>query len=1733
MSVAVHPVTEQRLSQFQRRRLWLLAIRVIAVALSAWIIGLFLVIAADSLWLLSDAVRWTISLTAHCTGAAIAAWGLRRSERKPDTAALARGMEELAPPLRQNLLAALELSQASSQPNSGSPRFLALLQEHVAAKIADVNVRQLLPARLVRRWLLVALALVSLCVALLAWPNSQWPQRFARAIYPGANIARISRVRVEILRPTPPSQTVPQHEAVALEVRVTPDTDGDVWVETTSPSSGTTRQPLRPNSEQRYFINLMVENEVVEYRVLAGDAITERHYLEPVARPTAKSFQKTYQPPRYTKLDRQQVTEDHGHLASLAGSTADVVIEVDQQLEVATLEIFETLTGQTRSQPLERVDDLHWQATLPMDQPGQYRVHLVSAKSGFDNPLSPKYEIKPLPDHPPRVQLADLGTTYWLVPADEVIDLKAMVEDELPLAELEQWISVNGATWQMIDRPLRPESKFIDEWKWDLLPLSASVGDQVRTKLVAVDRKGQRSESQTLELLITSSAFDPQRHAMVDLRASLMPAIREYAQSMEKTREASRSWIEAFQQELSKPKQASAEQSKDQEKGDAKKLTVRQDAARALEKHRVETVALREKVIGVYRQLTDVEDAEELEMILRVLARVEHQWITNAQSWLDEEWPTIDDQQRRVDFDQLRHSMQEAIETGRQLEQRYQASLSHDIAVAVALDASAITKHQLQANAPEIYNDWTRLSRHQRVTQRQLEAVDRFLTTHQAYFDQQYWLQWLRDKNSRLETALDSNEDLKFLQQMHGQIERELTSIMGQHHGNVRWQVFDSRKEYERRGGFLMNDLQQLAQAARQYGENQRKGTSQKGAGDSQQVLTQSQRLWQELVKIHQPRIAQIVARRAVQQQNKTTEPVYVSDLGLVDRAARVVLGKLQTPGSASVELERDLQTVAEAFAVLESGGIFVDAQRKLTSLLNDERWKSQQPIAKMEHAKRWQFAQIQLENAANLMRQAKIQNEIVGKVDEMRWKDPVQQINKKFEERFGQNTSWAATDDEIAQVVALGKDVATQLQPIMEAARQKLRDLAPTLSDLAKQAAEEVRKLEEETQKLANETKNAEQKADTEKELAEPKQAAEERVDKLVNALMDLADAQQVTTPEGRRAAQQADQHLQTLREATEPVREAMRDAAQAFDSQQQADQLETAAEKQANLAETLDKLAEKLGENASQDSEQNANSSESSPSQPQAMQENYSEAERLQRLAQADPQEIMRQLEKELPKNPAMQQELSEISKAAANEALATLQHAERREQEFQQKIEQADREFSQQKQQLAERLQEISSRTQNMSNTMLGRTADIAAQANQPAVSNQVRQTQQQTAKEAQEASSVNAQQTAEKMHEAAKELANQLREAANQAEQAKNELQKAQDQPISDKEQERLRQKEVAERRQRELREERARTADSMVRDAENRKRTAENQVRESQNQQRQAEQRLKQAEQQLEKAKDNEGLKQNVANHQQQLQAVQKERERREALLQAAEQKVQQRREQVEAIRKEDLPEIQAKNPAAELARRLAERSAEEAKKLAEEAEKLAQAQEWESQLRPNANELANAATQQQQVQRDVQQAAADVSRTSRHEQRLGNEQAASQLSERAEGIDKTEKQEVAQATERLRKAGEPPAGQGQPSQNNQPASSEIASPLAKRRKRPSKHWDAKPMHCKKCSHKHKLRPMPLKIHKAAGPANKRQPITKSSQVKALPVVMRRPQPVRHHRPTPAPRCLLINRLVAR
>ncbi|KAA1257643.1 hypothetical protein LF1_01310 [Rubripirellula obstinata] len=529
------PATASVLRRFAARRTRLIWVRALAVGLLALALTMAVVMLVDYRWVLPTGTRLLISLIGYLVTVAAMWWTSLRFLKLNDQYELARQLESVDPRLREDLLSAVELSGGDGA--NGSFEFRERLQRVVALRAAGMDVAKLLPMDLLKSWLTAAAIVGGLTAVLLLIPPLQIGRRIARAMLPGLAIERASFTEVKIIEPDPASGFVAHGDAVGIIAEVSNLTrlgwgqwisEDGVWLQYQSGDAKSSKIEMTPRAVDasvdqaigdgnEFAANLMMGQSPVRYRIIAGDAVTLWNTLTPQSRPRVAAFSVEYDYPVYSKLPVETVLQDHGDLRAVVGTRATVTVEFDEPVSDALFR----MGNRRREINLTSIDGstTRYKALLPIESPGEYQVDAVSRRSGLSNPFGRRYSIVPLVDSPPIVRWDESMPASRVVSPIEVVSLAAEVVDDIPIERVLQKTIVNGEALDAVPVDLGQASrKHAMSWQWDLFALgrTLSVGDIVQTRLVAIDRRGQMSDSEMIEFLVAEKGFDSQRHDSLD-----------------------------------------------------------------------------------------------------------------------------------------------------------------------------------------------------------------------------------------------------------------------------------------------------------------------------------------------------------------------------------------------------------------------------------------------------------------------------------------------------------------------------------------------------------------------------------------------------------------------------------------------------------------------------------------------------------------------------------------------------------------------------------------------------------------------------------------------------------------------------------------------------------------------------------------------------------------------------------------------------------------------------------------------------------------------------------------------------------------------------------------------------------------------------------------------------------------------------------------------------------------
>lgn len=1651
MSIALDPIVANKLNHFARRRRWLIITRGLCAGIVTFLACVAVVAAVDWYWLLSDQVRWGLSVAVYLP-VIVVVWMtcLRKMIHAPAREEIASQVEQSQPELRENLLSAVELATNDPESLHDSPVFRSLLQGKVALQMGRIRVPNLLPLKLIAKWALAAVVVLTIAALLMMSGDGRFRQLAARALLPGANIARVSRVHVEILQPTPHSLMLAEDETIVIVAEVSGGRFDEVTLETSTEKNGSVTQPMRGRSEAEFAANIHVKSESVEYRILAGDAITQRFRIEARPRPRVIAFQKTFEYPEYALLPTETVTEPHGDLLVLEGTKTELLLNLDQQVSAAELRIDPTGSEDIRIIALTPyVGDssgLRWKAVVPVDQAGIYKVHLVSKETGFENIFSPKYEIRPQPDLIPRAGFVDQQESTLLLPPNDILALKAMAEDDLPLVSLAQHVSVNGLDWIALPLETKPTDEsggrhITAEWKWDLLNHKLKTGDQVVTKLVATDRKGNIGESIPLRIIVAATDFDPERHKLMQRKLSLYDELAKFSASLQEHKVSALEVIERLRQTDQSTEQATLD---------------RATLADLAGKQREQAEQLLAEIIKIEQDMPPGADSYDLDLTGRVISRLQREHANVPVFVLKAMQHASDENQRLGYLDEIKRTFERTADDAKIVSEHYQHLTAHNFVSSVATDLDAMLRQQkLVVNSPT--QSWERLVRQETVSVNQIKVLERLLRDERKRLPNHFeghitnLLRWAQSQRERLEDSMESEEKLAQLQNVAKDFFNQLQNQQrfDAIDGGLPGRILNAWRDLDNRAGSLFAPIEQVARAAQQENQLMAQAANSSDSVEGKKLLDQAERFIAEVDLKHRRSLDQLRNRRELTQARKDADAQYASDAGLTHRATTSLLNQHRELPPQDSPIPANLLEIAPAYRILEAGHDLTIARDTLNLLVNMERWDLQSLQSRIDHPRQWDLVQRGFELASQRLREAGVKNELVGPLDQIRWSTPVRDAGRKIGERRWKRDAMIGAGHQLVEIRDELAIVIESLQPVMAEARAVIAKFSPTIPQMAQQTAEQLRKMEDATTAAAD-TVEKEQESNTQKsqeatqqltELDQQQESINQQIADLMEALVEDANAQNVLEESQRERARDADDSIAMIQEPATQMNRAMEKALERLSSEQQAKDLAQAAEQQEKTAKALELVAEhfdKLNEGLDvAETRAELRQAERELGIARQLDQQYEQSQQLAQMANQDAQQLKSELEAELKQNPAMQQALSEISQNTLKEATNALQDAAQNEQIIQQANERSDEEFQTKKRDIAENLRQMGAEAAQLSGALVAQANQSAAQGKTAEAQQKFAETQQKLNEAAAKANSAREEQLLEDLAQTAQETQAALASATDLLKQAEQKTEAGKNEQIHADDKAREAQQKDSENRRNQFHEQQKRMARDQAKRAEDIRRRNQQQAQNAEKEVNNATNRVKQAETQLNKKPDDRGLKQNLAQQQNRLAADQRKLAAAKENLQKAEANVQQENKRVEEINNMPKPALDAPNPATQLADQYAEQAIRTAEELNKRAEQLAASTDFGNELNPQRNQLAAAEQQQHEVTQDVANAAEDVARAARHERRLENMNAAEPLQNAANAIQQVARNEATSAENQL-KAATAEAEQGEAKANENP-----------------------------------------------------------------------------------------------
>ncbi|MEM1067911.1 MAG: hypothetical protein AAGI63_03370 [Planctomycetota bacterium] len=1604
------PKTAVLLTRFSRRRRRLIQIRAIAAGLLFLAASMIVVAMCDYQWVLSEPLRWMLSIFAYGTTVAAMWWfGFRHLDRG-DPRQIARQLESVDENMREDLLSAVELADPAEA--NGSPGFRHRLQRSVARRAIGTEIGRLLPVDLIIRWLISGLVMLMVCSALMFVPKMQFGRRIARALLPGIAIERASLTSIEIVKPSPPSGYVAEGDAVGVTVKVDGSDPDDVWLQwKTEEAEG--ESLMTPRIEQAsatsdgtlrdegvFAANVSVGSIPLQYRVMAGDAITLWHDLTPLPRPRVASFSKRYVFPEYAALPDRVEESEHGDVKALVGTMAEMTIRFDQPVNNAKLK-YGNQGATVDLDPIEGTDR-EFRASIPIRTPATYQVDATSAESGLNNPFSPQYTVTPIVDTPPTAQWADEPQESMIVSPLQVVSLGAIAIDDLPMERLIHEYQVNDGEVQRqpisIDQPQR---ELLQRWDWDLLQRGPAdkpskrlrSGDIVRMRMVAIDRKGQRGESTFIELLVAEEGFDSDRHFRLQ-------QVRRWAESVT-------DWLDRSRQLMTLMKTSG-------EKADW--LTIENSGDTAIN--------LIEDFEQIYLTTIDTlggapfePEAAMLELIGRSL--LDHR--LKLLTWFDEAELEKNTEQPEALIQMARQLSNESS----RIEQLTRASVAEYLTASVVMDARALDRSLDPLLDKEDPLPVERFPRYLAVTTGRMQEIDELISQFERVLPDstirhlEVWERMSRQWQLRFDQSIERNPSST--PQVVSDFRNQLRSIADRSmvDGRLSPTVVNLTRDLRFQIGGTGDQIFSLDRAGREV-KKLRKAIEE--SNDSAEVAALNRRLQKELGRFARGR-EQLLMRLEDEEQLHRRRPKvdlqYAADLDLIRRAIEnVTENGYEAYREESPELIH--QKLARAFQVIEAEHEANGWLNEIRALLLSERQLEDNATTKILHATWIERVSGGLDWPARTIHNFG-DSEVAQQIDRARYGDAFNESRSRITQRRWSGDPMLSVEGFLDE---LQKQLAEAIQPLdipVLDARETIRQYVLDLAEQAREAAAEARESES-----ANRSRE-DSKEETLTELQEEHQEAVAAAEETVEALIDYANTIDVTDAEQRELARDADAAAAKIQSNLQQADRAMKDAEEANSESAREEALDQAAAATQELAEALDQTAAHFEKATAREdlseSRQALRDAEEALQMQQQMQDPYERTADLAEDSQSTPQELLERLEQELQTNQPMQEELSDIAEQAAENAARTLENSARQERQLNQSLQRSDSAFQEQKRQVAEMLDSLAKRTETVDNALIQATRDAAGIGNAPEWRpkiDQARDALREAGQRANQLGGENAllsemQETASQLGKAAKKASEILDEVNNLANAATDD----------DMHKDATSRKRAVDQLQREMRDARSiqlRAANRDIQQWSGAKREASRRVQQAQRQKRDAENRRQQIEDRLERESDNQSLKSQLEDAQRRVEETKRQEKAARETVDFADQQYNQSKKRSDQLKKQQIPKLEENNPAAETATAMTEQASAELETIQQDLNTLAERADFEDELRLPVDQSQGLMNQQERIAQEVGQAVEQLRRAARHEERLGRESLAEKIDSVAEAVEKQASQATTQAAEALEQA---------------------------------------------------------------------------------------------------------------
>lgn len=478
--------------------------------------------------------------------------------RKSSPVSLAKKAEAGFPELEDRLISAFELAPYVRDPQGFSPQLVEAVIGEAYQKASNKDFTRLADRRPLKKTARVALLSLALTafLSLVSWPIFKLtltalanPFASVQEVLPyrlfaspeGGKVAKMKDLEVKLLAV---GKNLPKKSTLHYRY------EGGGW-HPVALKLGKTKGNLNPTaaeSAQTSYVFKELRRDL-EFYFSSSRTKTGVFQVEVVDVPYLTRLFAKVESPAYTGLPLREGADNDGNLAALFGSKITLNFEAQKPLSDARV-VFDD--GKTIP---AKVDEKKGKAGFTVSRAGRYRV-LVSDRDGNANIDPIEYEIRPIPDEPPQVEITRPGTDMDLT--EELFEtLGIEAKDDFGFSSLKLHFSIASERaperQKILNLPLTQsdENDLVLAYGWDLSGLRLNPGDVISYYAEVTDNDGvsgpKKAQSQThrfrlpsLDEMIAEAAQGTEENL-----GALEQAAAQQKQILEKFKEKSKELLQS------------------------------------------------------------------------------------------------------------------------------------------------------------------------------------------------------------------------------------------------------------------------------------------------------------------------------------------------------------------------------------------------------------------------------------------------------------------------------------------------------------------------------------------------------------------------------------------------------------------------------------------------------------------------------------------------------------------------------------------------------------------------------------------------------------------------------------------------------------------------------------------------------------------------------------------------------------------------------------------------------------------------------------------------------------------------------------------------------------------------------------------------------------------------------------------------------------------------------------